>query len=238
MSRRSSSTRSSIAELQKRMTSGQESARSITEKYLARIAALDKQGPSLHAVIETNPEASQIAERSTPNGRPARCAARCTGSRPAQGQHRHRGSDDDDGGLARPRRIDPVARLIRRHAAARGGRDPARQDEPERVGQLPLHAFDQRLERPRRTRRGIPTRSTAIPRDPARDRARPLRPTMPRSRSAPRPTARSCRRRNNCGLVGIKPTLGLVSRTGIIPIAHSQDTAGPMARTVADAAAS
>ena len=38
-------------------------------------------------------------------------------------------------------------------------------------------------------------------------------------------------------LVGIKPTLGLVSRTGIIPISHSQDTAGPMTRTVADAAA-
>jgi amidase len=37
-------------------------------------------------------------------------------------------------------------------------------------------------------------------------------------------------------LVGIKPTVGLVSRAGIIPIAHSQDTAGPMARTVADAA--
>jgi len=41
---------------------------------------------------------------------------------------------------------------------------------------------------------------------------------------------------NNCGLVGIKPTLGLVSRAGIIPIAHSQDTAGPMCRTVRDAA--
>jgi amidase len=39
-----------------------------------------------------------------------------------------------------------------------------------------------------------------------------------------------------CGLVGIKPTLGLVSRSGIVPIAHSQDTAGPMARSVADAA--
>ena len=39
------------------------------------------------------------------------------------------------------------------------------------------------------------------------------------------------------GLVGIKPTLGLVSRSGIIPISASQDTAGPMARTVADAAA-
>ena len=39
-----------------------------------------------------------------------------------------------------------------------------------------------------------------------------------------------------CGLVGIKPTLGLVSRSGIVPISHSQDTAGPMARSVRDAA--
>lgn len=39
------------------------------------------------------------------------------------------------------------------------------------------------------------------------------------------------------GLVGIKPTVGLVSRSGIIPISHSQDTAGPMCRCVADAAA-
>jgi amidase len=40
-----------------------------------------------------------------------------------------------------------------------------------------------------------------------------------------------------CGIVGLKPTVGLVSRSGIIPIAHSQDTAGPMTRSVADAAA-
>jgi amidase len=40
-----------------------------------------------------------------------------------------------------------------------------------------------------------------------------------------------------CGIVGIKPTLGLWGRSGIIPISHSQDTAGPMARSVADAAA-
>jgi amidase len=40
-----------------------------------------------------------------------------------------------------------------------------------------------------------------------------------------------------CSLVGLKPTLGLVSRSGIIPLSHSQDTAGPMARSVADAAA-
>ena len=42
---------------------------------------------------------------------------------------------------------------------------------------------------------------------------------------------------STCGIVGIKPTLGLVSRAGVIPIAHSQDTAGPMTRNVADAAA-
>jgi amidase len=40
-----------------------------------------------------------------------------------------------------------------------------------------------------------------------------------------------------CGIVGIKPTVGLVSRTGIVPVSAAQDTAGPMARTVADAAA-
>src|SRR5204863_5747666 len=39
------------------------------------------------------------------------------------------------------------------------------------------------------------------------------------------------------GIVGIKPTVGLTSRAGVIPIAHSQDTIGPMCRTVADAAA-
>src|SRR5690242_724803 len=39
-----------------------------------------------------------------------------------------------------------------------------------------------------------------------------------------------------CGLVGIKPTVGLIGRSGIIPISHSQDTAGPMARTVRDVA--
>jgi amidase len=39
-----------------------------------------------------------------------------------------------------------------------------------------------------------------------------------------------------CGIVGVKPTVGLVSRGGVIPISHSQDTAGPMTRTVRDAA--
>src|SRR5215467_16154923 len=52
-----------IAELQEAMKSGSLTARSIAEKYLARIAAIDKQGPHLNSVIELNPEALSIADR-------------------------------------------------------------------------------------------------------------------------------------------------------------------------------
>src|SRR6185436_719312 len=51
-----------LAELQRRLVAGQETARSLTEKYLARIAALDRSGPELHSVIELNPDALSIAD--------------------------------------------------------------------------------------------------------------------------------------------------------------------------------
>src|SRR5262245_29693091 len=51
----------SIATLQERMTSGAETSRSITEKYLSRIAAMDREGPALRQVLETNPDALAIA---------------------------------------------------------------------------------------------------------------------------------------------------------------------------------
>src|SRR5437867_6102089 len=50
-----------VTALQDGMRSGKYTARSITELYLARIAAIDKQGPALHSIIELNPEALQIA---------------------------------------------------------------------------------------------------------------------------------------------------------------------------------
>src|SRR5262245_38948204 len=53
----------SIADLQKRMESGQDSARSITEKYFGRIEALDRRGPALRSVLEINPDALAIAEK-------------------------------------------------------------------------------------------------------------------------------------------------------------------------------
>src|SRR5581483_3479413 len=51
-----------IADLQQRMTSGRDTARSLVEKYLARIDEIDRRGPALHAVIETNPDALTIAD--------------------------------------------------------------------------------------------------------------------------------------------------------------------------------
>ena len=67
-------------------------------------------------------------------------------------------------------------------------------------------------------------------------RRRRRRPTWRPSASAPRPTARSSARRAPTGSSGIKPTLGLLSRAGVIPISADQDTAGPMTRNVTDAA--
>src|SRR5215831_12890733 len=52
-----------ISDLQKKMVSGEETARSLTEKYLARIDALDKRGPALRSVLETNPDAVAVAEK-------------------------------------------------------------------------------------------------------------------------------------------------------------------------------
>ena len=136
------------------MASGAETSRSITEKYLARIEALDRQGPALRQVLETNPDALAIAaelDAERKAGPRARAAARHPD--PAQGQHRHRRSDDDDGRIARARGLDPGAGRVRRSEAARGRRGDARQDEHERVGELPLDALDERLERARRAGR-------------------------------------------------------------------------------------
>jgi amidase len=58
-----------IADLQQGMRAGKYTARSLCEQYLARIEALDRRGPALRAVLETNPEALSIAPRSMPSGR-------------------------------------------------------------------------------------------------------------------------------------------------------------------------
>ena len=70
-----------IAELQEKMETGELTARRLAELYLARIEAVDKEGPYLNSIIELNPDALDIANASTTNANPERYAAHCTGSR-------------------------------------------------------------------------------------------------------------------------------------------------------------
>jgi len=60
-----------IADLQQRMQSGRDTARSLVEKYLARIEQIDRNGPSLHSVLETNPDALTIADALDAEGSPS-----------------------------------------------------------------------------------------------------------------------------------------------------------------------
>ena len=154
-----------VAGLQQRMAAGELTARRLTEAYLFRIGALDRQGPELRSVIETNPEALAIADALDAERRakgPAGAAPRHPG--PGQGQRGHGRPDDHDGRLAGPRGLDAAAGRARRRAAARGGGGDPGQGQPVGVGQLPLDALGLRLER---ARRPVP--------QPLRPRPQPLR---------------------------------------------------------------
>jgi amidase len=226
-----------VVDLQQRMAAGQETARSIAEKYLARIEALDRRGPALRAVLETNPDALAIAARLDEE----RKAGAVRG--PMHGipvlLKDNIGTADrmttTAGSLALAGSIPPadsdVARRLREAGAVLLGK---------------TNMSEWANFRSERSTSGWSGRG-GLGRNPyALDRN-----TSGSSSGSGAAVAASCAAvaigtetdgsivspSNNCGLVGIKPTLGLVSRTGIIPIAHSQDTAGPMARTVADAAA-
>ena len=133
------------------MKSGKYTARSIAEKYLARIAAIDKSGPRVNSVIETNPDALRNCGSSGQGAkrkRAARAAAR--NSRADQGQHRDRGPHADDGGIAGAGGIEAAARCVHREEIARSGRGDSGKNESERVGEYPVEPFDQRMERARR----------------------------------------------------------------------------------------
>ena len=81
-----------------------------------------------------------------------------------QGQHRHRRPDDDDGRVVRSRRIDRAPGRHHRGQASCGRRHPARQDESQRMGEFPVDALIERLERTRRAGE-----------EPVRARSKPVR---------------------------------------------------------------
>ncbi len=225
-----------FAHLQSRMESGAETSRSITAKYLARIEALDRRGPELRSVLEVNPEALAIAESLDAERKAGRVRGPLHGVPillkdnigTADRMTTTAGSLALEGSV--PAADSGVARRLREAGAILLGKT----NLSEWANFRSTHATS-----------GWSGRGGQCRNPYALDR----NPSGSSAGSGAAAAANLCAAAvgsetdgsvvspsNNCGLVGIKPTLGLVSRAGIIPIAESQDTAGPMARTVSDAA--
>jgi amidase len=227
----------SIAMLQERMTSGAETSRSITEKYLSRIAALDREGPALRQVLETNPDALAIAaERDA-----ERKAGRVRG--PLHGipllLKDNVGTTDlmttTAGSLALEGSIPPQDSYVARKLRDAGVVLLGKTNMSEWANFRSTHSTSGWS-----GRGGLGRNPYALDRNTSGSSSGSGAAVAASYAAAAIGTETDgsiVSPSNNCCLVGIKPTLGLVSRAGIIPVAHSQDTAGPMARTVADAAA-
>ena len=226
-----------VAQLQEGMRSGRLSARGITQAYLGRIQAMDRQGPTLRAVIETNPDALQIAGQLDEERRQGRVRGPLHGIPVIVKDNidTHDKMQTTAGSLALEGNLaERDAFLVERLRAA-GAVILAKANLSEWAN------F-----RSTRSSSGWSGRGRQCKNPYVLDR----NPSGSSSGSAAAVSANFCAvavgtetdgsivsPSNACGIVGFKPTVGLVSRAGVIPIAHSQDTAGPTCRTVADAAA-
>jgi amidase len=225
-----------IADLQSAMNSGRITARSLTEKYLARIDAIDKNGPAVNSVIELNPDAVSIAEQldSERKDKGIRGPLHGIPVHVKDNIDTHDKMQTTAGSLAlvgsKPVKDSFVARQLRKSGAVILGKT----NLSEWANMRSSHSVSGWS-----GRGGLTKNPYALDRNACGSS----------SGSGAAVAANLCTLAvgtetdgsvvcpsSLCGLVGIKPTLGLVSRSGIIPIAHSQDTAGPMARTVRDAA--
>ncbi len=225
-----------VAELQAAMESGERTARSITQLYLDRIAAIDGQGPELRSVIETNPEALDIAGQ-LDEERQARGPRGPLHGIPVALKDNidtHDRMTTTAGSLALEGSIPPQDSFIAQRLRDAGAIILAK-----------LNLSEWAYFRGERATSGWSARGGQCRMPYALDR----NPCGSSSGSGVAASANlsaltigtetggsiMCPSSTN-GVVGIKPTVGLWSRSGVIPISHSQDTAGPMCRTVRDAA--
>jgi len=218
------------------MASGKFSARSIIEKYLARIEEIDKQGPTINSVIEVNPEALAIADAMDKERRQNQVRGPMHGI-PVLIKDNIDTADQMQttaGSLAllgsNPTRDSFVAQTLRESGAVILGKT----NLSEWANIRSSHSSSGWS-----GRGGQTLNPYALDRNPCGSSSGSGAATAANlctvAVGSETDGSVVCPASAN-GLVGIKPTLGLISRAGIVPIAHSQDTAGPMARTVRDAA--
>jgi len=225
-----------IADLQAGMSSGKFSSRAITEKYLARIEEIDRRGPAVNSVLEINPEAHSIAE-SLDRERQEKKARGPLHGIPVLIKDNIDTADKMQttaGSLAllgsRPSKDSFVAQKLREAGAVILGKT----NLSEWANIRSSHSSSGWSGRGGQTKNPY-----VLDRNPCGSSSGSGAAVAANLCAAAIGTETDgsvvCPSSAN-GLVGIKPTVGLVSRSGIIPIAHSQDTAGPMTRTVRDAA--
>lgn len=225
-----------IAGLQKRMEKGDLTSHALTQAYLDRIAEIDKAGPRLNSVIELNPDALKEADALDAERKAGKVRGPMHGIPVLLKDNIDATPMVNSGGsLAledhRPKTDAPLVQRLREAGAVVLGK---------------TNLSEWANFRSTRSTSGWSGRGGQTKNPYALDR-------NPCGSSAGTGTAIAANLATVgigtetdgsiicpsavAGLVGIKPTVGLVSRTGIIPISHSQDTAGPMTRSVADAAA-
>lgn len=225
-----------IGDLQARMAAGKLTSHELTAAYLARIAEIDKAGPTLNAVLELNPDALIIADALDAE----RKAGKVRGPLHGIPVLIKDNIDTADRMQTTAGSLALVGQKVPRDAtvAAR-----LREAGAVIIGKTNLSEWANY--RSTNSSSGWSGRGGQTKNPYALDR----NPSGSSSGSGSATSANLCvvaigtetngsimSPSSACGLVGVKPTVGLVSRAGIIPIAASQDTAGPMTRTVADAA--
>jgi len=225
-----------IAQLQASLASGERTAVSLVEAYLSRIEELNRKGPTLRAVIEVNPDAHAIADA---------LDAERKEKGPRGPLHGIPILLKDNIGTADRTTTTAGSLALEGSTPARDAFVAARLREAGAVLLGKTNLSEWANFRSERSSSGWSSRGGQCRNPYALDRD----PSGSSSGSAAAASASLCAAAvgsetngsivspsSRCGLAGIKPTVGLVSRSGIIPISHTQDTAGPIARTVADAA--
>ena len=225
-----------IDELQEHMQSGKYSSRSVTELYLKRIDAIDKTGLKLNAVIEVNPDALHIADTMDSERKAGKIRGPLHGIPVLI-------KDNIDTGDKMMTTAGSLA--LEGHIAAKDAFIIKQLREAGAVLLGKTNLSEWANFRSSRSASGWSSRGGQTKNPCMLDR----NPSGSSSGSGAAVAANLCAvavgtetdgsviaPSSFCGIVGIKPTVGLVSRSGIIPISKTQDTAGPMARTVRDAA--
>ncbi len=225
-----------VDDLQRMMESGEHTARSITQAYIDRIEAMDRQGPELRSMIEINPDALEIADELDAERRAGGPRGPLHGIPVALKDNldTHDRMTTTAGSLALEGSIPPRDSFVAERLRAAGAILLGKANMSEWA-----YFRGERATSGWSARGGQCVNPYALNRNPCGSS----------SGSGVAASANLCALTvgtetggsimcpsSSNGIVGIKPTVGLWSRSGIIPISHSQDTAGPMTRTVRDAA--